>query len=60
MWLKAHGYTQRWLAEKVGVTPAYIAMIVSGRRSPSLRVAARIQAVTTILATDWVVELRVA
>jgi len=54
MWLRAHAYSRRWLADQIGVTPAYIAMIVSGRRKPSLRIAKRIQDVTSIQAVDFV------
>lgn len=53
-WLKARNHTQRWLAEQLQVTPAYIAMILSGQRTPSLRVAKRLQEITDIDATEFV------
>ena len=33
--------SQGWLAEKIGVTPAYVSMLVGGRRSPSGRIRRR-------------------
>lgn len=39
---KAMGMTQKALAERVGVTPAQMCMIETGKRLPSLTVALRI------------------
>jgi transcriptional regulator with XRE-family HTH domain len=39
---QALGFTQRGLAEKVGVEPSHVAFIESGRRKPSLKLIARI------------------
>ncbi len=53
-WLQTNGHTQKWLAEKLGVTAAYVAMIAAGSRTPSLGVAKRLQAITGIPAIDFV------
>jgi len=53
-WLREQDRTQRWLAAALRVSPAYVAMIVNGRRTPSLRIAKRIQDVTGIPAIDFV------
>lgn len=53
-WLGTGGHTQRWLARQVGVTPQYVAMILNGRRTPSLVVAKRLQDLTGIPATDFI------
>jgi len=53
-WLEKRQQTQRWLADLLRVSPAYVAMIFNGRRSPSLRMAKRFQDVTGIPATDFI------
>ena len=35
--------SQNWLARQVGVTPAYMSMLVNGGRSPSRRIRRRMQ-----------------
>ena len=35
--------SQNWLARQVGVTPAYMSMLVNGGRSPSGRIRRRMQ-----------------
>ena len=35
--------SQNWLAREVGVTPAYMSMLVNGGRSPSGRIRRRMQ-----------------
>jgi len=35
------GHSQNWLAGQVGVTPAYVSMLVNGGRSPSGRIRRR-------------------
>ena len=37
------GRSQNWLAGQVGVTPAYMSMLVNGGRSPSGRIRRRMQ-----------------
>jgi len=54
LWLYQHGRTQSWLAEQVGVSSNYVTMILSGSRTPSLRVAERLQAVTGIAAVKFI------
>jgi transcriptional regulator with XRE-family HTH domain len=39
---QALGFTQRLLADKLGVEPSHVAFIESGRRKPSLKLVARI------------------
>jgi transcriptional regulator with XRE-family HTH domain len=53
-WLRNGGHTQRWLAQEIRVSPSYVAMILSGRRTPSLPVAKRLQDLTGIPATDFI------
>jgi len=53
LWLQARHHNQRWLAEQLGVSTAYIAMILSGARTPSLGVARRLEAITGIDATEF-------
>lgn len=60
VWLYQHGRTQAWLAEQVGVSANYITMILSGTRSPSLRVATRLQDVTGIPARKFLLTSDVA
>lgn len=54
VWLYQHGRTQAWLADKIGVSSNYVTMILSGTRTPSLRVAKRLQEVTGISAVEFV------
>lgn len=53
VWLAQHGRTQTWLAQQIGVTTNYVNMILAGSRSPSLRVAKRLEDVTGIHATKF-------
>lgn len=53
-WLKASRRSQRSLAKELGVSPAYIAMILAGARTPSLPVAKQLQDVTGIPATEFI------
>lgn len=53
-WLNAGQHNQRWLARQLRVSPAYVAMILNGRRVPSLLIAKRLQTLTGIPATDFV------
>jgi transcriptional regulator with XRE-family HTH domain len=53
-WLKAARRTQRSLADELGVTPPYVAMLIAGDRTPSLYVAKRLQEITGIPATEFV------
>jgi transcriptional regulator with XRE-family HTH domain len=47
-WLYKHGRTQAWLADQVGVSANYITMILSGARTPSLKVATKLADITGI------------
>ena len=37
------GRSQNWLAREIGVSPAYMSMLVNGGRSPSGRIRRRMQ-----------------
>ena len=52
-WLGKRGHTQRWLAREIHVSPSYVAMILNGRRTPSLLIATRLQELTGIPAKDF-------
>ena len=52
-WLRHRQKTQRWLADQLQVSPSYVAMILNGRRTPSLAVANRLQDLTRIPATAF-------
>lgn len=52
--LRRGHHTQRWLARRLGVSPQYIAMILNGRRTPSLVLAKRLEDLTGIRATDFI------
>jgi len=54
VWLYTHGRTQAWLADQIGVSTTYVTMILSGARTPSLRVAERLQEVTGISAVKFI------
>lgn len=49
-WLKFHKKNQDWLAAKLGIKPSHMSMVLLGRRAPSLKVAARLEALTGIRA----------
>lgn len=53
MWLRARGLTQGWLAHELGVSPAYVWMILNGKRTPSLSIAKQLQDITGIAATEF-------
>ena len=53
-WLRERRHTQRWLARRLRVSPSYVAMILNGRRTPSLLLAKRLQDLTGIPATDFI------
>ena len=53
-WLARSGRTQSALAAELGVSTAYIAMIVSGKRTPSLAIAKELSELTGIPATDFI------
>ena len=54
-WLNERGTKQRWLAEKMGVPDPTISGWVTGRYSPSLGHAIRLEAATNgaVKVTDW-------
>lgn len=41
------------IARKAGITPAYMAFIISGKRKPSADVAVRLEAATGISRSAW-------
>lgn len=49
----ARGMTQSDLAERAGVSQAYIAMIERGRRKPGLKLIRRLSDVLSIPAVDF-------
>lgn len=53
-WLQREGMLGRAFAEKVNASPSTISLIISGKRSPSVELAARIERVTKgkVRATD--------
>lgn len=51
--LAAKGKTQEWLAEQLGVSPAFVSQILSGVRTPSLAVASRLEALTKVPAKEF-------
>jgi hypothetical protein len=53
-WLCAHSRNQRWLARELRVSASYVAMILNGRRVPSLRVAIQLQDLTGFPATAFI------
>ena len=52
-WLKRAHLSQAALAAELGVSAAPVALILSGRRNPSLPLAKRLQAITGIPATEF-------
>jgi transcriptional regulator with XRE-family HTH domain len=54
LWLRDGRHTQRWLAQQLGVTPTYVSMLLNARRTPSLRIAKRLEDLTGIPAIAFV------
>ena len=54
VWLKVSRRSQTSLAKEVGLSAAYLSMLIAGVRTPSLQVAKRLQAVTGIPATEFI------
>jgi transcriptional regulator with XRE-family HTH domain len=52
-WLKTSRQSQRALAREIQVSPGYVTHLIKGVRTPSLRVAKRLQDLTGIPATDF-------
>lgn len=54
-WLKEEGRMSYWLATKIGVTNVTLSYWVTGRRTPSLDHAFKIEEITegAIKASDW-------
>jgi plasmid maintenance system antidote protein VapI len=46
--------TQMWLAKQLKVSPQYVAMILNGRRTPSLPIALRLEDLTGIPAKEFI------
>jgi transcriptional regulator with XRE-family HTH domain len=57
-YLEQTGKTQRYLATKLGITPAYVSFLVSGDRQPSLDLALRIEALTGVPLESLVSEVK--
>lgn len=53
-WLDALGMTKAAAGRAFDCSPEHVAYILEGKRSPGLRLAFRIEEVTTIPAADWV------
>jgi antitoxin component HigA of HigAB toxin-antitoxin module len=53
VWLYQHDRNIKWLADQVGVSANYVTMILSGQRTPSLDVAARLEDITGIPARKF-------
>lgn len=52
-WLRESRMTQQELAAAVDITPAHLSQILNGHRSPSLRLAVRLEQVTSLAAAEW-------
>jgi transcriptional regulator with XRE-family HTH domain len=55
-YLEQTGKTQAFLADKLGITRAYVSYLVSGDRQPSLSLALRIEALTGVALSSLVSE----
>lgn len=55
-YLKNRGISQRWFAKAIGTTPNNLSLIISGKSTPSLRLAHEIEKQTGGMVTmyDWV------
>lgn len=53
-WLKASRRSQAALAKELGLSTAYVSMLLKGQRTPSLPVAKQLQELTGIPATEFV------
>jgi transcriptional regulator with XRE-family HTH domain len=52
-WLKASRQSRRSLARDIRVSPGYVTHLLTGTRTPSLRIAKRLQDLTGIPAADF-------
>jgi transcriptional regulator with XRE-family HTH domain len=57
-YLEQTGKTQAFLADKLGITRAYVSYLVSGDRQPSLDLALRIEALTGVALSSLVSEVK--
>ena len=53
IWLDARGKNQKWLAATLKVSETYLTLILGGHSCPSLRLAAKLEALTGIPAVDF-------
>jgi len=53
-WVRRRKKTKKEIAEEFGISAPYLSMILSGARTPSLTVAARLEDVTGIPAREFV------
>lgn len=53
-WLRREQLTQVGLAATLGISTAYVSMILSGQRTPSLLIAKELSELTGIPATDFI------
>lgn len=59
-WIERAGWTHQQVADYLGCSRALVSHFVNGTRSPSLRLAVRIQRMAGIKATSWVIVSRKA
>ncbi|MCR4376283.1 MAG: helix-turn-helix domain-containing protein [Acidobacteria bacterium] len=51
-WLNSREETQTWLADQLGISDAFASELLSGKRTPSLSLAVRIETLTGIAPRD--------
>jgi transcriptional regulator with XRE-family HTH domain len=52
-WIRRAGLKQREVAGRLGISPAHLVNILTGRRIPSLHLAVRISSMSGIPVTAW-------
>lgn len=52
-WIQASGMTRREVAFALGIGPAMLSLLESGKRKPSLSLAVRIEKLTGIRPAEW-------
>jgi len=52
-WADDKGLTQREIAEKLGITEAYVSSLVLGKETPGLTLAVKIETLTGIAPRDF-------
>ncbi len=51
--LKRQKHSQKWLATRLGISPSYVSMLISGQRQPSLALALRLSEETGVPVSDF-------